>query len=145
MSPKISASRAKYTKDPKTLRDFLDNVLYEHPELAMSDIAKKLGVAPNTLSCWRRGQSIPIHRAMALAKWLGYDVRYVRTLGLIEREPELFNGTLVDEKSDPILLTDNELEFLSIIRNSSIVNPKMTEAQKKKFAAFIEKCDGEKK
>lgn len=144
MSPRISISRAKYTKNPKTLRDFLDNVLYEHPELAMSDISKKLGVAPNTLSCWRRGQSIPIYRAMALAKWLGYDVRQVRALGLRERDPEIFGDDLVD-KADPILLTDNELEFLKIIRNSSIENPKMTEDQKEKFAAFVEKCEGERK
>lgn len=140
----INLARAKYTKDPQTLREYLDNVLYEHPELTMVEIAQKLGVAANALSCWRRGQPIPIVRAMTLAKIVGDDVRMVRSIGIRERNPELF----CDEyggKQDSSLVTDNEMEFLKIIRNSSIINPKMTEAQKKKFAAFVEKCEGEKK
>ena len=138
----LNIARAKYTKDPKTLQEYLNNVLYEHPDLTMLEITQKLGVASNAVSCWRRGQPVPITRAMTLAEWVGDDVRKVRAIGLLERFPELFQK---NTEEDSILLTDNELEFLRIIRSSSIINPKMTEDQKKKFAEFVEQCEGEKK
>lgn len=132
----ISPNRAKFTPNPRTLLDYVNNVLYEHPELTMRDIAEQIGVPVNAFSCWRRGQPIPIGRAMDIARLVGDDVRKVRAIGLRQRHPELFK----DESDDFSLLTDAEQEFLKIMRNSPLNGQKLSAEQAEQMAAFFEQC-----
>ena len=131
-----SRNRAKFTPEPRTLLDYLNNVLYEHPELTMREIAEKIGVNVNAFSCWRRGQPIPIGRAMDIARLVGDDVRKVRAIGLRQRHPELFE----DESDDFTLLTDAELEFVKIMRNSPLNGHKFSADQAERLASFLESC-----
>ena len=132
----ISPNRAKFTPNPRTLLDYVNNVLYEHPELTMRDIAEQIGVTVNAFSCWRRGQPIPIGRAMDIARLVGDDVRKVRAIGLRQRHPELFE----DESDNFSLLSDAELEFLKIVRDSPLNGRKLSAAQAEQLAAFLKKC-----
>lgn len=131
----ISPNRAKFTPNPRTLLDYLNNVLYEHPELTMREIAEKIGVNVNAFSCWRRGQPIPIVRAMDIARLVGDDVRKVRAIGLRQRHPELFE----DESDDFTFLTDAEMEFLKIVRNSPLNGRRLSAEQAEQLAAFLRK------
>lgn len=137
----VCQTRSKYTPNPTTLLEYLNNVLYEHPELSMDQIAKRIGIASNTLSCWRRGQSIPIWRAMQIAEMVGDDVLRVRDIGIREHHPELFQG-----KYDNLVttLSPDEQECLRILRGVPLDNPKVRSALQAVLAAFVQACESRK-
>lgn len=137
----VCQTRSKYTPNPTTLLEYLNNVLYEHPELSMDQIAKRIGIASNTLSCWRRGQSIPIWRAMQIAEMVGDDVLRVRDIGIREHNPELFQG-----KYDNLVATisPDEQECLRIHREVPLDNPKVRSALQAALSAFVQACGSQK-
>lgn len=137
----IYQTRSKYTPNPSTLLEYVNNVLFEHPELSMAQIAKKIDIADNTLSCWRRGQTIPIERAMQIAELVGDDVLWVRDIGLREHNSKAFQG-----KYDNLVatLTPEEQEVLQLLREIPLDNQKVRGALRAMLGAFAQACGSEK-
>ena len=133
--------RSSFTPNPTTLLEYVNNVLFEHPELTMEQIAKKIDIAPNTLSCWRRGQTIPTERAMQIAELVGDDVLWVRDIGIREHNPEIFKGKYNNLMAT---LSPDEQECLRILREVPLDNPKVRGALKAMLGAFAQACGSEK-
>ena len=127
-----------YKKHPKTLLEWLDNMLIKYPDVTLADISRQLGLARNAAVLWRKGSGIPVIRAMQVAEWLGEDPKVPRRIGLMERFPELFTGKYAAD--DELTLSENEMDFIKLIRKSSVENPTMNEEQKAEFVAFLKKC-----
>lgn len=105
--------------------------------MKVAEVAEALGVRPNVVSVWKSGkQDIPSVRLAQMARMMGADVIYVRNLKYAEEE---WDTWAQDERIRHLgRITENEYEFLKILRQSKLNNPKMNEEQKKQFAAFVE-------
>nr|DAM63331.1 MAG TPA: repressor protein CI [Caudoviricetes sp.] len=109
--------------------------------MSRTKLARRLGASENAFFLWTRRRRIPINYVVQIAKLLGLDPIYLRNWALKEWAPELFQE---DERLRQFAdMTQNELEFLEIIRSAGKRNPKMNEEQKKQFAKFVAGLDGD--
>lgn len=95
------------------------------------DIAKEAGFTKNNMiSMLKSGDTkLSLSRAPALARALHVDPRYLMLLCIEEYMPEVYEA-MKAIMHQPVL-TDNELEILSLIREANPNNPKAgTENQK---------------
>lgn len=123
--------------NPEEATKLCDYLIKLLPQVGLSNagLARKLGVPANTVSLWRRDGRIPLGRVIQVAKILGLDPIYIRNRALKEYSPDLF---VEDERLREFAdLTQNERQFLEILRASGKRNPKMNDEQKKRFAEFV--------
>lgn len=110
--------------------------------VSIEDLAKELGIGRNMISVWKAGKApIPMKHIFKIASMFGSDPLYVRNLFFKENFPGLWE---MDERVRKLSeITENELEFLKILREGPVANPKMNDEQKEQFKKFVESLSGE--
>lgn len=133
----------KVTKQP-TVREWLEQILSQSG-LSGMEACRRLGVQTNSMSLWKKGQvPLPLCHAIALAKMVGVDPLYARNV-VLDSKSDAENLWEYDERIRQLSsLTANECEFIEIIRNSGVRNPKMNASQKEAFRKFIQSLGDEK-
>lgn len=100
-----------------------------------AEIARMLGVPPALVSHWRNGrQSVPIARLVTLANLIGADPVYIRGLALETYRPEALPADRTGLQS----VTENECDFLEILRESAVPGAMMNEDEEEAFRRFVE-------
>jgi hypothetical protein len=110
------------------------------------DIARETGFdKPNIITMIKQGKTkLPMDKIGRFAKAIGVDPIHLFRLCMNEYWSDTWAE--IERLIGQPVLTMNELEIIEIIRQSSVVNPKLrTIAEKKKMIAFIETLKGEDK
>lgn len=107
-----------------------------------SDIADACKVGRNMVSIWKNGTApVPLKHIYTIAMLIGADPLYARNLYFQDYFPEMWQN---DERIRRLgTITNNELEFLEILRSAPVANPKMNDEQKEQFKKFVEGLSGD--
>ena len=106
---------------------------------AQTQVAEEVGFdKPNVITMIKQGKTkVPLNKIGSMAKALEVDPVFFFKLVMTEYMPDLMD-VIASITNQPII-TNNELEFIQVIRSAKVVNPKLrTETEKKKFREFIE-------
>lgn len=109
-------------------------------------IAQECGFnKPNVITMIKQGKTkVPLERIGPLAKSLGVDPVYLMKLVIGEYMPTLLEA--IEAIIDGPVLSNNEMEFIEIIRSSKVNNPKLrTETERRELKKFVDtlKSDNE--
>jgi transcriptional regulator with XRE-family HTH domain len=88
---------------------------------------------PNMITMLKQGKSkLPFARLGDVATSLGVDPLYLYKLAMNEYDPEAW-AVIEPIISKQIILTDNEIELIKLIRDSNIVDPKVESLRDKEI------------
>ena len=108
------------------------------------DIAKTAGFdKPNIITMIKQGKTkLPLDKIGKFAKAIEVDPVYLFGLCMNEYWPDTWAS--LQQFLGKTTVTQNEGEFISVIRESNVINPKLnTEAEKAKFLAFVNTLKGD--
>lgn len=113
---------------------------------SQTDIAREVGFdKPNVITMIKQGKTkVPLAKIGSMAKALEVDPVHFMKLVLSEYLPDLMD--VIQEITAQPLITQNEMEFIKVIRSSNVVNPKLrTDGERDKLRRFVEalKSDNE--
>jgi transcriptional regulator with XRE-family HTH domain len=113
---------------------------------SQTDIAREVGFdKPNVITMIKQGKTkVPLAKIGSMAKALEVDPVHFMKLVLSEYLPDLLE-VIQDITAQPVI-TQNELEFIKVIRSANVVNPKLrTDGERDKLRRFVEtlKSDNE--
>ncbi len=106
---------------------------------AQTQIAEEVGFdKPNVITMIKQGKTkVPLTKIGSMAKALEVDPVFFFKMVMNEYNPDLLD-VITSITSQPII-TNNEMDFIRVIRSSKVSNPKLrTEAEKKKFKEFVD-------
>lgn len=114
---------------------------------SQTDIAREVGFdKPNVITMIKQGKTkVPLAKIGSMAKALEVDPVHFMKLVLSEYLPDLLE--VIQAITAQPLITQNELEFINVIRSANVVNPKLrTDTERDKLRRFVEtlKSDNEK-
>lgn len=105
---------------------------------AQVEIAKDVGFPmPNMITMLKKNLTkLPIDKVGKMSKSLGLDPTHLYKMCMAEYYPDTWS--VIQSFLDQPTLTENELEFIEVIRQSNVVNPKLAEEEDKiKLLDFI--------
>ncbi len=111
-----------------------------------TEIAQQAGFdKPNVITMIKQGKTkVPLNKIGSMAKALEIDPVFFMRICLNEYLPDL--AETIEKITNQPIITNNELEFINVIRSSKVVNPKLrNDAEKKKLREFVDtlKADNE--
>lgn len=129
------------SKRPSKLTQWLTTQI-QLSGITAAEIAEACGVGRNMISIWKSGTApVPLKHIYTIAMLMGADPLYARNLYFQDYFPEMWKN---DERIRRLSnITNNELEFLEILRSAPVANPKMNEEQKEQFKKFVEGLSGD--
>lgn len=113
---------------------------------SQTEIAREVGFdKPNVITMIKQGKTkVPLAKIGSFAKALEVDPVHFMKLVLAEYLPDLLE-TIQTITNQPVI-SQNELEFISVIRSANVVNPKLrTDVEREKLRKFVDtlKSDNE--
>ena len=110
------------------------------------EIAEEVGfTTANIITMIKQGKTrLPLSKVGKFAKAIGVDRKYLFSKCMAEYSPDAWE-VLEEVMNGQPLLTDNELEFIDVIRQAKVENPKMNDDQKAEFLEFVNRLRGDNK
>jgi hypothetical protein len=138
MNSKVVKLPAAPTTKAKSVAEYISMQLHLCGK-AQTQIAEEVGFdKPNVITMIKQGKTkVPLTKIGSMAKALEVDPVFFFKLVMNEYNPDLLD-VITSITSQPII-TNNEMDFIRVIRSSKVTNPKLrTEAEKKKFKEFVD-------
>lgn len=107
-------------------------------------IAEECGFnKPNVITMIKQGKTkVPLERIGLIAKSLGVDPVFFMRLVINEYMPSL--GEAIESIINGPIVSQNEMDFIHVIRSSRVQNPKLrTEAEKRELKKFVDGLKGD--
>jgi len=107
-------------------------------------IAREVGFnKPNVITMIKQGKTkVPLERIGSMAKALSVDPVFFFKLCMNEYLPDLMPA-ITAITGQPII-TENEMEFITVIRSSKVANPKLrTVEEKRQLKQFVDTLKGD--
>jgi transcriptional regulator with XRE-family HTH domain len=103
-----------------------------------AEIAKECGFdKPNVITMIKQGKTkVPVNKIATMAKALEVDPVFFLKLTLSEYMPDLLD--IITAITGQQVVTNNEIEFIEVIRKSTVINPKLrTDEEKQRLLDFV--------
>jgi len=113
---------------------------------SQTEIAQQSGFdKPNVITMIKQGKTkVPLAKIGSMAKALEVDPVFFMKLVLSEYMPDV--ADIIETIVKQPIITQNEQEFIKVIRSSKVVNPKLrTDAERRELRKFVDslKADNE--
>lgn len=138
MSEMKEVVKAKPPTKPKTVADYLNWQINLCGKKQL-EIAEEVGFPkPNIITMIKQGKTkLPLDKVGKFAKAIEVDPIHLFKLCMQEYMPDTWKE--IERMIDQPVLTTNELEFVEIIREANVTNPRLhTDDQRRKFREFVE-------
>jgi len=132
-----SQTAVKPPAKPKTVADYINWQIALCGKKQL-EIAEEVGFPkPNIITMIKQGKTkLPLDKIGKFAKAIEVDPIHLFKLCMQEYMPETWKE--IERMIDQPVLSQNELEFIEIMRASKVSNPRLhTEAEKKRFRELI--------
>lgn len=130
--------RIRPTAKPKSVAEYLSWQINLCGKKQL-EIAEEVGFPkPNVINMIKQGKTkLPLDKIGRFAKAIEVDPVHLFKLCMQEYMPETWRE--IERMMSQPVLTTNELEFIEIIRESNVINPRLhTDSDKERFRNFVE-------
>lgn len=131
-------TRIKLPAKPKTVADYLNWQINLCGKKQL-EIAEEVGFPkPNIITMIKQGKTkLPLDKIGRFAKAIEVDPVHLFKMCMQEYMPDTWKE--IERMMNQPILTTNELEFIEIMRESNVTNPRLhTDSERKQFRDFIE-------
>ena len=138
MSEKADVIKIKPPNKPKSVADYLNWQINLCGKKQL-EIAEEVGFSkPNIITMIKQGKTkLPLDKIGKFAKAIEVDPIHLFKMCMQEYMPDPWKE--VEKMINQPVLTLNELEFIEIMREANVTNPRLhTEAERLKFREFVE-------
>lgn len=145
MSEMKEVIKIKPPTKPKSVADYLNWQINLCGKKQL-EIAEEVGFPkPNIITMIKQGKTkLPLDKVGKFAKAIEVDPLHLFKLCMLEYMPDTWKE--IEKMIDQPVLTTNELEFVEVMREANVTNPRLrTDDQRRKFREFVEslKSDNE--
>lgn len=145
MSEMKEVVKIKPPTKPKSVADYLNWQINLCGKKQL-EIAEEVGFPkPNIITMIKQGKTkLPLDKVGKFAKAIEVDPIHLFKLCMQEYMPDTWKE--IEKMIDQPVLTTNELEFVEVMREANVANPRLhTDDQRRKFREFVEslKSDNE--
>lgn len=111
---------------------------------AQTQIAEEVGFdKPNVITMIKQGKTkVPLSKIGSMAKALEVDPVFFFRLVMAEYNPDLID--VIAAITNQPMVTQNEMDFIKVIRSAKVMNPKLrNDTEKKRLKEFVETLKGD--
>jgi len=130
--------RVRPSTKPKSVAEYLSWQIHLCGKKQL-EIAEEVGFPkPNIITMIKQGKTkLPLDKVGKFAKAIEVDPIHLFKLCMQEYMPDTWKE--IERMIDQPVLTTNELEFIEIIRESNVSNPRLhTDGERQRFREFVE-------